>query len=408
MRKNIGIGGLLAVLVLAGLGSGAGAAEEGTWIGPANNAFGTELYSQLALAKGNLFFSPSSIETALAMTYAGARGDTAQQMAKVLHLPEGVEVHKGLAAFFRELNAEKGADGKPRRFQLTVANALWGQKEYKFLPEFLTLVKDNYGAGLEEVDFIRAREAAARTINAWVEGKTNNKIKNLVLPDALTSLTRLVLTNAIYFKGNWARQFDKKLTKDEPFHLSPEKEVQTPMMNIKSKYGYGEGDGYQVLKMLYAGDELSMVILLPKKNDGLAELEKSLTEENLTKWISGIREREVIVAMPRFKMEARFELGDTLTKMGMADAFSETKADFSGMTGKKDLYIARVIHKAFVDVNEEGTEAAAATAVIMATKSAMVRPKPLVFRADHPFLFLIRHEKSGAILFAGRLMNPKD
>jgi serine protease inhibitor len=382
-------------------------AQDADWIGPANNAFAAELYGKLAGGEGNLFFSPNSIETALAMTCAGVRGKTATQMTAVLHLPAKREsLHKDVGEFLKALNAEKTTGGEPRGYQLSVANALWGQKGLNFLPDFLSLTRKNYGAGLNEVDFKKDTEGARKTINAWVEKQTHDKIKDLIRQGMLTSDSRLVLTNAIYFKGTWAAPFEKSATRNESFHLSGAKEVPAPMMHRTGTYGYVEQDSFQALKLTYGGKELSMVVLLPRKLDGLGALEKSLTAGGLTRWLSGLDEQKVVVSMPKFKVTAAFELNETLKAMGMTEAFSDS-ADFSGMTGGKDLAISNVIHKAFVDVNEEGAEAAAATGVGMRTLALAVRPPPPVFKADHPFIYLIRHEKSGAILFMGRLADPK-
>jgi len=395
---------LLTVILAAGTPAAA-ADRESSWVGPANNAFAADLYAKLIVeAKGNLFFSPNSIETALAMTYAGARGKTAEQMATVLHLPpKGEAIHQDLGAFTQGLNAEKTAEGKPRGYQLAVANALWGQKGERFLPAFLDLLKIHYGAGLSEVDFAGNTEGARQTINAWVEKETRDKIKELIKRGILGRDTVLVLTNAIYFKGDWAAKFKKEATKDAPFHLAADKTVDVPMMNRSGDYGYAEEEGFKALKLPYAGDELAMIILLPKKVDGLGTIEKSLTADNLGRWCSKFQTQKVKVSMPKFKTTAEFELAKTLADMGMPYAFHA--ADFSGMTGTKDLFISHVIHKAFADVNEEGTEAAAATAVIVPRNGGSHEMQ--VFRADHPFLFLIRHEASGAILFMGRMANPK-
>jgi serpin B len=390
-------------------------APQGNWVAQANNAFAADLYAKLAGQEGNLFFSPNSIETALAMTSAGARGQTYNEMAKVLGLP-GVltdntypfplQIHKDLGAFLKDLNAEKGADGQPRQFQLSVANALWGQKGFEFLPDFLKLVKENYGAGLSDLDFAKDTEGARKTINAWVEKETRDKIKDLIKPGVLAADTRLVLTNAIYFKGKWADPFEKAGTKDEPFHLAGGKDVKAPMMNLQKHFGYKETADYQAIYLPYAGNELSMVVILPKKVDGLAAVEKAVTADLLTKDLASFGREEVVLSLPKFKMTSEFGLGDVLIGLGMKDAFNAAAADFSGMDGKKDLFISAVVHKAFVDVNEEGTEAAAATGVVM-TLSAVMEPKPpVVFRADHPFLFVIRHEASGAVLFMGRVSDP--
>ena len=363
------------------------------------NRFAFDLYARLKGAEGNLFLSPYSISTALAMTYAGARGETADQMAKVLCLPaSGEAVHGAYGALQKDLNAA----GEGGAFELVVANRLWGQKGFAFLPDFLALLEARYGAGLEPLDFAAATEAARQTINAWIEKQTRDKIKDLIKPGVLDAATRLVLTNAIYFKGKWAEEFDKKATQDEDFFLAPEKKVTAPLMHRTADFGYFEGDDLQALELPYQGDRLSMVVLLPKAKDGLGALEAALSADKVSEWVSKLSRREVRVALPRFKTTAEFSLGDTLVAMGMTDAFGGD-ADFSGMTGAKDLFISAVVHKAFVDVNEEGTEAAAATAVVV---RALNGGGPPEFRADHPFLFLIRDTKTGAILFLGRIADP--
>jgi len=382
-----------------------------------NNRFALALYAKLREQRGNLFFSPYSISAALAMTYAGARGETEAQMAKVLHFPtvlaekgppssaerkvcDQERFHSAFGAIIKDLNAK----GEKGNYELSVANALWGQKGYGFLAEFLELIEAKYGGKLNEVDFITATEAARRTINIWVEKETKDKIKNLIQKGVLTPLTRLVLTNAIYFKGNWARQFKKKNTKEAAFTLLNGEKVDSPMMNQTADFKYMQARYFQALELPYIDEELSMIIFLPKKFDGLRDFEKTLTTENLSKWLARLRKRKVVVSVPKFKETCQFRLADVLKSMGMTDAFLG-KADFSGMNGKRDLFISAVIHKAFVDVNEEGTEAAAATAVVGVTA---VRPEEIpVFRADHPFLFLIRDNDSGSILFIGRMMNPR-
>ena len=374
-----------------------------------NSEFAFDLYAKIkddpAIKKagGNLFFSPYSISTALAMTWAGAKGRTAKQMAEVLHftLPQA-QLHKAFGALEKQLN-EAGEKGG---YELNVANALWGQSGYNFLDEFLELTEKSYGARLKEVDFMTQTEKARQIINAWVEEKTQEKIKDLIRPGVLDDLTRLVLTNAIYFKGDWVSQFDKKQTKDESFKLNQREQVTVPMMHIKERFGYRADDRLQVLQLPYKGEELSMIILLPNRIDGLADMEKSLTIDKLNEWTKGLRKQEVVVYLPKFKMTTDFELAEYLKKMGMPDAFSLPPADFSGITGVKDLYISNVIHKAFVAVDEEGTEAAAATAVVMKLTSVPAPPK--VFRADHPFIFIIRDNHSESILFMGRVMNPED
>jgi serpin B len=366
-----------------------------------NTEFALELYNQLRKQQdGNLFLSPYSISTALAMTYAGARGQTAEQMQKTLHFPAGEGLHPLMGALIRQIN---DADNPRRGYKLTTANALWGQKGYPFLDAFVQLNKRDYGAGLKEVDFIRAAEAARGEINKWVEKETNDKIKDLMKPGTVTSDTRLVLTNAIYFKGDWASKFKKDLTKDAPFQKASGK-VNVPMMHQKARYKYAEAPDLQALEMPYVGKELSMVVLLPKKADNLAAVEKGLTPEALGKWLGQLREHEVEVFLPRIKVTAEFQLRPTLSAMGMPAAF-EAGADLSGIDGGKgSLAISAVVHKAFVDVNEEGTEAAAATGITIEPTAVRIVP---VFRADHPFVFLIRDNRSGSILFLGRLSDPQ-
>jgi len=389
-----------------------------------NNKFALELYAKLRTQEGNLFFSPYSISTALAMAYAGAAGQTETQMAKVLHfpvlcepnvpsapVPDQKRFHFEFGKIIKDLNAR----GEKGGYELRVANALWGQKGYGFLEEFLQLIKTNYGGEVNEVDFVIAAEPARKTINAWVEKQTNNKIKNLIAPGVLNHLTRLVLTNAIYFKGNWARQFEKDKTKDAPFTLLNGEKLDVPMMNQTAEFNYMETDDFQALELPYVDDELSMIILLPKQaacapGDGVTDLEKTLTTGSLSQWLAKLRKRKVIVSVPKFKMTSQFSLSGVLKSMGMTDAFS-AKADFSGINAcapgsRKDLFISAVIHKAYVDVNEEGTEAAAATGVVMGITSVGPTEIP-VFRADHPFIFLIRDNRSGCILFIGRTINPK-
>jgi serpin B len=339
------------------------------------------------------------------MTSAGARGETASQMAKALHftLPQE-RLHPAAAELIRRMTVPPVTGGKAT-YQLLVANALWGQKGYGFLPEFLNLAKTHYGAGLNEADFVGAPEEARQKINAWVEDKTNKKIQDLITPGVLNELTRLVLVNAVYFKGDWVSKFDKARTRDEPFVLITGQNVNAPMMSQTGKFGYAEVEDAQLLEMPYVGGVLSMVIVLPKKADGLPTLEQQLTSETLAEWLGKVHKTEVRVAVPRFKMTCQFSLNQALMALGMVDAFTPDRADFSGMNGRRDLYISAALHKAFVDVNEEGTEAAAATGVVVGITSAPM--EPIIFRADHPFLFAIRDTRTGAMLFVGRVMNPK-
>jgi len=372
-----------------------------TTVTDGNSLFAVDLYRQLRAGEGNLFFSPYSISTALAMTYAGARGETARQMAGVLHfgLPDG-RLHAAMRGLMGDVREAAEAEG----CELSIANALWGQAGYDFRAGFMNTCRDDYGAGLHEVDFASAAEAARQRINAWVARETRDKIKDLIAPGVLTALTRLVLTNAIYFKGDWQSPFKEAATRDESFWISATESVTAPLMHQAGDFGYAELEQCQVLELPYAGDDLSMVVVLPRTRDGLKGLEDALTQEALSGWLKALRRRKVAVTLPRFKLTCQFQLADVLQKMGMKDAFSMARADLSGMNGRRDLYISHVIHKAFVDVNEEGTEAAAATAVVIALRSAPQRPA--VFRADHPFVFVIRHKPSGSILFMGRVANP--
>jgi len=369
-------------------------------IARSNNQFAFDLYGQLRSSSGNLFFSPTSISTALAMTYAGAEGETEQEMAKTLNLdlPEA-QVHPAFASLIASLNApEKEA------YELRVANRLWGQRGYGFLPKYLETTREDYGAELAQVDFINKTEQVRREINAWIEEQTNDKIKDLIPSGALDRLTRLVLTNAVYFKGKWEHEFDKKATHDAPFTVSTGEKIDVPLMFQKEKFRYGEIGELQLLEMPYKGDDLSMLVLLPRKADGLAAIEKQLSVEKLDEWSSRMRRQEVRTYIPRFKLTEEFQLNSMLSALGMPSAFAPGKADFSGMNGKKDLYITAALHKAFVDVNEEGTEAAAATGIVVGALS--IEPEPKVFRADHPFVFFIRHNPTGSILFMGRVTNP--
>jgi len=367
-----------------------------------NTAFACDLYARLREKDGHLFVSPYSISTALAMTYSGARGQTAEQMAKVMHytLPEE-RFHPAAGALVRDLT---GAD-KKRGYQLSVANSLWGQKNYGFLDEFLKLNRTCYGAGLQEVDFINAREEARKAINTWVEKQTQDKIKELLKPSHLEPATRLVLTNAIYFKAEWDRKFFHEATSDAPFQVTAQRKVNVPTMHTMATYPHHDGGTFDMLELPYKNGDLSMLVLLPKKLDGLAELEKSLTADKLTEWQQKLRASKVQLSLPKFKMTSEFELHDQLQAMGMTLAFTG-QADFSGMSaGSEPLFISAIVHKTFVDVNEEGTEAAGATAVVMKAGSAPPRNE-VEFRADHPFVFLIRDNRSGSVLFLGRVVDP--
>jgi serpin B len=365
-----------------------------------NTQFALDLYAKVRSGQNNLFFSPFSISTALAMTYAGARGKTASQMAQTLRLgQEGQPLHRTFGALIRSA-ARTSSHGNT----LTVANALWGQKGYRFLGTFLKTVRNRYRAGLKQLDFGDA-SSARKTINRWVERKTKKKIKDLIPEGVLDSMVRLVLTNAIHFKGTWQRTFKKHRTRTRPFKLHNGSSVEVPLMSQEGTFGYGETGKHQVLELPYRGKKLSMVVFLPRAADGLPALESQLSAAWIEEATSKLKQQKVVVYLPRFKLSAMLKLSDQLKALGMIDAFSRDDADFSGMSGTRDLYISRVLHKAFVDVNEKGTEAAAATAVVMRRRG---RPPPRpVFRADHPFVFLIRDRTTGSVLFLGRLHNPQ-
>ena len=396
---------LLAVLItMAAKGQSSGVAPHVSKIAEASNTFALELYQSLqpGFQGENLFYSPMSISTALAMTHMGSRGDTAHQMTKVLrfNMLEEQKLHQA----FRELNTL--LYDPTRSYVLKSANRLFGQKGHSFLPDFLDGTQSHYGARLEAVDFAQETEAARQIINSWVEEQTEQKITNLLPEGSLNSLVSLVLVNAIYFKGDWASKFDATATQEEPFHVSAAKTVETPMMHqkpVKYNFAYDRKYKCKLLDLPYKGDHLSMVLLLPDELDGLAKIEGTLDIDVLNKMMSQMREVKVRVSLPKFKFSQSFNLHETLSAMGIEDLFIGGKADLSGVNGMKDLYVSKVIHKAFIDVNEEGSEAAAASAVTMMKRSLDISPE---FRADHPFLFLIRDNDTGAILFMGRLMKP--
>jgi serpin B len=370
-----------------------------------NSAFAFNLYQALREKDGNLFYSPHSISLALAMTYAGARGETEQQMADTLHF---ILSQDSLHSAFNSLDIEldkrgqeaQGKDGEG--FRLNIVNAIWGQKDYSFLPAFLDVLAQNYGAGLRTLDFIKEAEKSRVTINDWVSDQTEGRIEDLIPKGAIDALTRLVLTNAIYFNAAWEYPFNEDMTAEGSFYLLDGEQVTVPMMKQTESFGYTEGEGYQAVELCYDGGELSMVIFLPEAGQFEA-VEQGLQAQCVDTIIKGLQHAEVTITMPQFEFDSDFSLKDTLAGMGMPIAFTEN-ADFSGMTGNRELFISDVIHKAFVSVDEKGTEAAAASAVIM-TLSAM--PSQLVeVTIDRPFIFLIRDIDTGAILFVGRVLNP--
>jgi serpin B len=370
-----------------------------------NNDFAFNLYQELSKGNGNLFCSPYSISLALAMTYAGAHGETEQEMAETLHfkLPQD-RLHSAFNNLGIELDKRgEGAKGKDSKgFRLNIVNAIWGQKGYQFLPTFLDVLAENYGAGLRILDFANEPENSRLTINNWVSDQTEDRIKDLIPPGAIDIFTRLVLTNAIYFNAAWQYPFNKDVTSDGTFYLLDNREITVPMMSQTESFGYAEGDGYQAVELPYDGNELSMVILLPESGKFEA-FEDNLDAEYVNTILDTLQNKQVALTMPKFEFETAFQLKDTLTAMGMPTAFSES-ADFSGMTGNRDLYISEVVHKAFISVDEEGTEAAAATAVIM--KLTAMPEEPVKVTVNHPFIFLIRDIETDTILFLGRIMDP--
>jgi serpin B len=382
-----------------------GGADDPEAVVGANNQFTVDLYKRLSARSGNLFLSPYSISTALAMTYGGAEGKTAEEMASVLRFPFGRErLHPAFAAVIKEVKGARSQD-----CQLNVANGLWAQRDYRFREKFKRIVKADYDAESRELDFTKASEEARQLINDWVKKQTEGKIEDLIAPGGITAQTRLVLANAIYFRGRWADAFEKQATKDTRFWVTPKQAIDVPMMFQEGEFQYLETATFQALCLNYGRSDLSMVVFLPRKVDGLLEFEKSLTLERLGDWLTRLQGgQQAKVFLPRFRVTATFTLNQVLSAMGMRQAFDPVAADFSGMTGGKGLFISLIVHKAFVDVDEKGTEAAAATAVVGPLAAAPSRPRrPVVFRADHPFLFLIHDWHSGSFLFIGRVTNPK-
>ena len=368
-----------------------------------NSVFTFDLYHMLRGERdGNLFYSPVSISLALAMTYAGARGETEGQMAATMHytLPQE-RLHPAFNALDTALTSY-GGDKDEDGFQLNIANAIWGQEGYKFLPTFLDTLAENYGAGLRTVDFINETEAARQTINDWVSDQTEEKIQDLIQKGMLDPLVRLVLTNAIYFNGKWVLPFEKNNTHDAPFTLLDGSTVSVPMMAQTTTFNYAEGNGYQAVELPYRDSDMSMLFVLPEAGR-FEEIEAAFSAESVTTITEDLTPQLVRLFVPKFSFESEFNLSETLIQMGMPAAFGN--ADFSGMTGNRELFIDKVVHKAFVAVDEEGTEAAAATAVIM--KLGASPESPILMRLDHPFLFLIRDNSSGTILFIGRVLNPE-
>ncbi len=362
------------------------------------NRFAFDLYSLYREQKGNIFFSPYSITTALAMTHEGARGETAQEMEKVFYLPSQEVRHPGFQGLYQNLN--RSGSG----YELSAANALWPEQSHSFRDDYFELVEHYYGGRASRLDFRNQPEQSRLTINRWVEQKTKDKIKDLIPAGLIDSLTRLVLTSAIYFKGSWLREFDPDLTRSADFYPAQGGSAKVPMMvrtDDEAIFDYFETDDLQVVSLPYRGEELAMTILLPKQGK-LENFEAGLDYEKIISYRPMLSRQRVDLFLPRFKFETKYFMADDLAAMGMPLAFTG-RADFSGITGQPDLYISSVIHQAFVEVNEEGTEAAAATGVIMKEVAMMQVP---VFKADRPFIFLIEHLATGTILFMGRVSDP--
>jgi len=380
-----------------------------------NTEFTFELYRELKDSEGNFFFSPYSISTALAMTYAGARGETEQQMADTLHftLPQE-RLHAAFSALENSIKERGRAitnvlspEGETIQeevdgFRLNIANALWGQKDYSFLQEFLDLLEAYYGSGLNTLDFINEPEESRLAINQWASEQTEGRIEDIIPPGVIDAFTRLVLANAIYFNAHWQHQFSESATRDGVFHLLDGSSVTVPMMHQKEYFNYTAGDNYQAIRLPYVGNEFAMTILLPDEGQ-FEEFENSLDVQMLKDITANLESVQANLTLPKFQFESSFRLNQALSDMGMPDAFSGG-ADFSGMTGNMELFIGSVLHKSFVAVDEEGTEAAAVTAVILVLSA---QPTPIInFTADRPFIFLIQDIETGSVLFIGRVLNP--
>jgi serpin B len=374
-----------------------------------NNAFAFDLYKQLISASdGNIFYSPYSISLALAMTYAEANGQTEEQMADVLHfLLEDEELHAAFNKLAIELNKRNTArqDYGIQGVQLNIANAIWGQQDYEFMQAFLNVLAENYDAGMRVLDYQSDPEACRKIINDWVSEQTNGKIKDLIPAGGINSLTRLVLTNAVYFKATWMFPFEEEDTYDDTFYLADGITANVPMMHQTINLSYKDGRNYRAVELPYDTNTMSMVLIVPDEGS-FADFENSLTAESILSIVSSLDNRKLNLTMPRFKFEYKTGLKEILPDMGMTDAFSSA-ADFSGMTGVEALFIADVLHKAWVSVDEKGTEAAAATAVMMAG-SAPPKDEPFDFTIDRPFIFLIMDNITDSILFIGRVVNPAE
>ncbi len=371
----------------------------------ANNQFAIDFYSQVSQeSDDNIFFSPWSVMTAFAIAHEGAKGNTAEQMQNVFGFSSNETQRQNE---FKSVNDE--LNQKDSSYKLQVANGLWLANFFEPLKEYVDVAKNYYDSEVSIVDFVG--NEGIDTINSWVSEKTNDKIKDILKPGSTNADTRLVITNAIYFKGTWITQFDEENTSEQNFTVDSDTITKTPMMNLyQTQQVYGETDEIKILELPYEGDKLSMLLLLPKEIDGIDDLENSLTVENLKQWGESLSIHDVrTVSIPKFELETDYNLISPLQNLGLSDAFDENKADFSGITTSESLFIAFALHKAYVDVNEEGTEAAAVTAIGIGTTSVDPNPPPVfTFVADHPFIFVIQDNETGHILFIGKMTNPSE
>jgi len=370
----------------------------------ANNKFAFELYSQLSKSeKGNIFYSPLSIFTALAMTYEGARGQTADEMKSALHFSTNSISRQNFVYIYNEFNK------KNKDYELKMLNNLWLQKGYNVLKTYKDNVKKYYSGEITNLDFINETEKSRQAINDLIRKNTNNKIRDLLSPDSVKPLTRLIITNAIYFKESWQWEFDKSKTKEQNFRINETKAIRTKMMSIQPdevKFNYADLGNLQILELPYKGEKNSMLILLPSGD--IKELENSLTEEKLVEYKNKMQKTKFdSIYIPKFKFELGYDkLKENLKEMGIISAFENTKADFSAITGNRELFISDIVHKAHIEVDEKGTEAAAATAAVMTFTAMPDAPEPIVFKADHPFIFIIQEKNTGIILFIGKVLDP--
>jgi len=367
------------------------------------NSFAFDMFREVNNAnEGNLFISPYSIFTALAMTYEGAKDETADEMATVLTIQQdNKSFHRYVQNLYTVFNE------KNNEYNISTANALWVQQNLPLLETYLTIIRENYGGNSTEVDYSNPVEAAA-IINQWVENQTNGLIKDLITEDLISPLTALILTNAIYFKGIWKTQFDPENTTDRTFESTEATLIETPTMsliNTEDVFSYTETDDLQILELPYTGDDISMVILLPKDNN-LSSIIDTIDNDIYSSIIESMVEKNADIYLPKFTVETSYKLKDYLIELGMNIPFT-TAADFSGITGRPELYISEVVHKAFIDVNEEGTEAAAATGVVM-KRTVNGGSSRIVFNCDHPFLYIIQHKQTGTILFMGSISDLSD